>query len=198
MRTVCSGGGDREDVALSYSKLDAERSRELLGLQYDVPWSVWGGQWASSTDTLTGMLVKYRQRKFLLKFPHANNTEPVWLTWGQVLGEQALCGAVFLRPHETVTAPVIDGTTHRDFKKRGVVRYPSPTLGRLPLPISLHSPSPILAAEDMSTLNSARRQQFFSERRRALVIFPPASAPLGVLELGTWCHLVPIGAGERP
>ena len=134
-----AGGGDREDVALSYSKLDAERSRELLGLQYDVPWSVWGGQWASSTDTLTGMLVKYRQRKFLLKFPHANNTEPVWLTWGQVLGEQALCGAVFLRPHETVTAPVIDGTTHRDFKKRGVVRYPSPTLGRLPLPISLRS-----------------------------------------------------------
>ena len=133
-------------MALSYSKLDAERSRELLGLQYDVPWSVWGGQWASSTDTLTGMLVKYRQRKFLLKFPHANNTEPVWLTWGQVLGEQALCGAVFLRPHETVTAPVIDGTTHRDFKKRGVVRYPSPTLGRLPLPISLHIPSPILAA----------------------------------------------------
>ena len=49
--------------------------------------------------------------------------------------------------------------------------------------------------EDMSTLNSGN---FFSERRRALVIFPPASAPLGVLELGTWCHLVPIGAGERP
>lgn len=95
------------------SKLDAERSRELLGLQYDVPWSVWGGQWASSTDTLTGMLVKYRQRKFLLKFPHANNTEPVWLTWGQVLGEQALCGAVFLRPHETVTAPVMEPPKRR-------------------------------------------------------------------------------------
>merc|ERR1711935_1200266 len=36
--------------------------------------------------------------------------------------------------------------SRRDFKKRGVVRYPSPTLGRPPLPISLRSLSPILAA----------------------------------------------------
>merc|ERR1712127_466720 len=41
-----------------------------------------------------------------------------------------------------------DGTPppHRDFKERCVVRYPSPTLGSLPLPISLRSLSPLLAA----------------------------------------------------
>ena len=41
-----------------------------------------------------------------------------------------------------------DGTPppHRDFKERGVVRKPSPTLGRPPLPISLRILSPILAA----------------------------------------------------
>ena len=44
-----------------------------------------------------------------------------------------------------------DGTPppHRDFKERCVVRYPSPTLGSLPLPISLRSLSPILAATFM-------------------------------------------------
>ena len=44
-----------------------------------------------------------------------------------------------------------DGTPppHRDFKERCVVRYPSPTLGSLPLPISLRSLSLILAATFM-------------------------------------------------
>ena len=44
-----------------------------------------------------------------------------------------------------------DGTPppHRDFKERCVVRYPSPTLGSLPLPIPLRSLSPILAATFM-------------------------------------------------
>merc|ERR1712086_755543 len=41
-----------------------------------------------------------------------------------------------------------DGTPppHRDVKERCVVRFPSPTLGSLPLPISLRSLSPLLAA----------------------------------------------------
>merc|ERR1712086_7303 len=44
-----------------------------------------------------------------------------------------------------------DGTPppHRDVKERCVVRWPSPTLGSLPLPISLRSLSPILAATFM-------------------------------------------------
>merc|ERR1712086_159795 len=41
-----------------------------------------------------------------------------------------------------------DGTPppHRDVKERCVVRFPSPTLGSLPLPISFRSLSPLLAA----------------------------------------------------
>merc|ERR1712086_302142 len=44
-----------------------------------------------------------------------------------------------------------DGTPppHRDVKERCVVRWPSPTLGSLPLPISLRSLSPLLAATFM-------------------------------------------------
>merc|ERR1712086_709328 len=44
-----------------------------------------------------------------------------------------------------------DGTPppHRDVKERCVVRFPSPTLGSLPLPISLRSLSPLLAATFM-------------------------------------------------
>merc|ERR1712086_830849 len=44
-----------------------------------------------------------------------------------------------------------DGTPppHRDVKERCVVRWPSPTLGSLPLPISLRSLSPLLAAAFM-------------------------------------------------
>merc|ERR1711935_629099 len=77
-----------------------------------------------------------------------------------------------------------DGTppphrSHRDFKKRGVVRYPSPTLGRLPLPISLRSPSPILAATFMPPRGLP-----------TLVVLPPvASSSVASLSSASFCGL---------
>merc|ERR1712086_584398 len=85
--------------------------------------------------------------------------------------------------------------SHRDFKKRGVARYPSPTLGRLPLPISLRSPSPILAATFMpprglptlvvlslvasSSVASLSSASLVLRRRRCLLPADPLPSPLG-------------------
>ena len=65
----------------------AARAATLIGRQFDVPWRVWGGVWASSTQSSVGTVASYHRGCFTLTFPRSAAIEPILLTWGHVLGE---------------------------------------------------------------------------------------------------------------
>ena len=67
----------------------------MMGLVINVPFSVWGGEWAASTEHLPGMIVNYRRGIFTLKFATLRHgSEALYLKWRHVLGEESYCGAL--------------------------------------------------------------------------------------------------------
>ena len=70
-------------------------AKVMMGLVINVPFSVWGGEWAASTEHLPGMIVNYRRGIFTLKFATCRHgSEALYLKWRHVLGEESYCGAL--------------------------------------------------------------------------------------------------------
>lgn len=67
---------------------DAAHAENYIGrTQFDVPWSVWGGEYLDSTRVIVGTLTRYKNGRFTLTFPVSENTKPEYLLWAHVLGE---------------------------------------------------------------------------------------------------------------
>ena len=61
---------------------DAAHAENYIGrTQFDVPWSVWGGEYLDSTQVIVGTLTRYKNGRFTLTFPVSENTKPVYLLW---------------------------------------------------------------------------------------------------------------------
>ena len=75
----------------------------------DVPWSVWGGEFSTSTEVSVGTVAQYNRGLFKLVFPPSDETKPMNVRWHHLLGEEPYNGSM-LRVRQPRAAPSSHGS----------------------------------------------------------------------------------------
>ena len=63
------------------------RAKECIGLQVEVPWPVWGGRFATSTNVSIATVWSYTKSVFILKLPAIAQTPDLRVSLAMLLGE---------------------------------------------------------------------------------------------------------------
>ena len=63
---------------------DATHAANYIGLQFDVPWSIWGGGYDGSTQVIVGTVTQYKSGVFKLTFSLSENTAPEYIFAGTI------------------------------------------------------------------------------------------------------------------
>ena len=112
---------------------NATHAKEYYGYQFDVPWSIWGGEWAESSEVMVGTIDGFRDGKFTLTFPPSANTDPDYLTWDHLLGEAPWHGQT-LKPRQPTCIDGASSGAGLSVGARHFIDRPPQKAARRPLP----------------------------------------------------------------